>query len=261
MRPYWVIGRVPPTAGRKEPVDLRSMLCLDGSATLPIVSVERLSPCRIASQGESVGLFSKKTKAQTYVPEFEPAPQVAARVKPTMPAFDDPDDVTRWETFHSANSLLVVLKDKFEECFEKAQKTEKAYAMGNTEFVDGVRQHEMSRKNFHDMGVKWESELGALLAELRVATLAAREQWQNLLFLLPDNATSLPPSVDHDIVQILGWSTTHGVDLEIMNPMISNALLYMDSDFGSTLQSFWAENGRISALADRLNAQFNQANQ
>ncbi len=168
---------------------------------------------------------------------------MAAPVEPTMPAFDDPDDVTRWETLHSANSMLAAMMEKYQECFEKADMTEGAYAMGDAEFVDGVRQHEISRKHFHDMGVRCESELGGLLAELQVATLAAREQWQNLLFLLPGSA-------DNDIMKIADWSMSHGVDSEVMSSLVSNSM-FINCDFGTTRQSFWAQNDRIVAIMNQ----------
>lgn len=190
-----------------------------------------------------MGLFSKKKTTQPYAPDLEPATQVAAPVKPAMPAFDDPDDVTRWETLHSANSLLAAMMDKYQECFEKAEMTEKAYAMGDAEFVDGIRQHEISRKNFHDTGVWCESELGGLLAELQVAMLTAREQWQNLLFLLPGSA-------ENDIMKVADWSTSHGVDSEVMSTLLSNSM-FINCDFGTTRQSFRAQNDRIVAIMNQ----------
>lgn len=198
----------------------------------------------VTRQGEKVGLFSKKKTTQTYTPEVEPAPQITAPARPVMPTFDDPDDVTRWEALHSANSLLAAMMEKYQECFEKADMTERAYAMGNAEFVDGIRQHEISRKHFHDMGVRSESELEGLLAELRAETLAAREQWQNLLFLLP------PGSADNDIMKIADWATSHGVDSEVMSSLLSNSM-FINCDFGTSRQSFWQQNDRIVAIMNQ----------
>lgn len=190
-----------------------------------------------------MGLFGKKKTTQTYTQDVEPVPPVAAPVRPAMPAFDDPDDVTRWETLHSANSLLAAMMSKYEECFEKAELTEKAYAMANAEFVDGVRQHEISRKNFHDQGVLWESELEGLLAELGAAMSAAREQWQNLIFLLP-------ASSENDIMRIANWSTSHAVDSQVMSSLLSNSM-FVNCDFGTTRQTFWAQNDRIVAVMNQ----------
>lgn len=217
---------------------------LDGTAAgpYPLHSVLRAVRGHSASGGR-MALFSKKKTTQTYAPEFESAPQVAAPVKPAMPAFDDPDDVTRWETLHSANSLLAAMMEKYQECFEKADRTERAYAMGDAEFVDGVRQHEISRKNFHDMGVRSEGELEGLSAELRAATLAAREQWQNLVFLLPGSA-------ENDVMKIAEWSMSHGVDTELMSSLVSNGM-FINCDFGTTRQSFWEQNDRIVAIMNQ----------
>lgn len=193
-----------------------------------------------------MGLFSKKKPAQTYAADPPPQP-VAAPVPAPPPAFDDPEDATRWEMVHSTHSLLTAMMDKNGECFEKADMTERAYAMGDAEFVDGVRQHEISRKNFHDMGVRSEAELQALLVELQAATTAARDQWQNLLFLLPAG--------DNDVLRIADWCMSHGVDSEIMSSLLSNSM-FINTDFGTTRQSFWAENDRIVAIMNQ-----NQANQ
>lgn len=189
-----------------------------------------------------MGLFSKKKPTQTYI--ADPVPQPAAPVQAPTPVFDDPDDVTRWEMVHSASSLLAARMDKYQECFEKAERMEKAYAMGDAEFVDGVRQHEISRKSFHDMGVRSEGELQALLVELEAATTAARGQWQNLLFLLPAG--------DNDVMRIADWCMSHGVESELLSSLLSNSM-FINTDFGTTRESFWAENDRIVAVMNQAN--------
>lgn len=190
-----------------------------------------------------MGLFSKKKTAPAFqTQDSEPAP--VAPVRPAMPTFEDPNDATRWETVHSAEALLVAMMEKYEECFQKADMTEKAIAMGNAEFVDGVRQHEISRKHFQDLGVQMDGELNGLLAELRNVTSAAREQWQNLLFLLP--------GTDNDIMKISDWCMSHGVPSETMTSLLSNAM-FINADFGTTRQSFWAQNERVLAVLNQAN--------
>jgi hypothetical protein len=189
-----------------------------------------------------MGLFSKKKAKQTYA--REPEPQPAAPIQAPTPVFDDPEDATRWEIVHSANSLLAARMDKYQECFETADRMEKAYAMGDAEFVDGVRQHEISRKAFHDMGVRSEGELQGLLVELQASTTAAREQWQNLLFMLPAG--------DNDVMRIADWCMSHGVDSEIMSSLLSNSI-FINTDFGTTRQSFWTENERVVAVMNQAN--------
>lgn len=197
---------------------------------------------RIEAEDAAMGLFSKKSTQIIVAEEFDPAPQSTAPVQLAAPAFDDPDDVTRWEMVHSANSLLAAMMAKYQECFEKAELMERAYAMGDAEFVNGVRQHEISRKNFHDRGVQLERELDELLLELRASTSAAREQWQNLVFLLPGS--------DNGVMKIGAWCISHGVDSEVMSSLIGNGV-FINTDFGATRQSFWTENDRILAVLNQ----------
>jgi hypothetical protein len=155
------------------------------------------------------------------------------------PTFDDPEDATRWKMVHAVRFSIDQMMDKYQECFEKAELTEKAYAMANTEYVNGVRQHELSKKSFAEMGARTEGELVGLLAELRTATLTAENQWKDLLFLLPGSG--------NDVVKISSWCMSHGVGSDVVGSVIGNGM-FIHTDFGSTRQSFWTENERVASV-------------
>lgn len=159
--------------------------------------------------------------------------------EPPAPEFDDPEDALRWQMVYSLRATLAQMVDKNSECFDKAELVEKAYAMANAEYVDGVRQHEISRNNFRDHGVRSEQELGVLLGELRQITLTAQNQWKDLVFLLPGS--------DNDVMKIANWCMSHDVDSEVLSSVVSNGM-FVNTDFGLTRESFWAENDRVAAV-------------
>jgi len=183
-----------------------------------------------------MGLFSKKKSTQAYA--VAPPPPAAPAQAP-MPVFDDPNDATRWELIRLAYSSIVAVGDKYKECFNKAGKTEKAYALGDAEFFNGIRQDEASRKAFHDHGIQSEGALRGLLVELQALTKGAQEHWQNLLFLLPPG--------DDDLSRLADWCMLHGVDSEVTALLISNSF-FIHTNFGTTLQSFRAEDERVTAM-------------
>jgi hypothetical protein len=158
---------------------------------------------------------------------------------PPAPAFDDSEDALRWKLVHSLQSSLAEMMNKNSQCFDEAELVEKAFAMANTEFVNGVRQHEFSKTTFRQRGEEAEYDLKRLLAELREATLAAQDQWKNLVFILPGS--------DNDVMKIANWCMSHGVGSEVLSSVVSNGT-FVNTDFGLTRASFWAENERLTAL-------------
>jgi len=175
-----------------------------------------------------MGFFGKKKATLAYVVAPQP-PAAPVQAQAPMPVFDDPDDVTRWEVIPLANSSIVAVMDKYDECVEKAGKTEKAYALGDAEFFNGIRQHEASRKAFHDHGIQSEGALRGLLVELQALTKRAQEHWQNLLFLLPQG--------DNDLARLADWCMLRGVDPDVRVRLISHAFVVW-TNFGTTLRSF-----------------------
>lgn len=171
---------------------------------------------------------------QSPVPSAEPVPSAA----PPAPASGDPEDALRWKLVSSVHSAIVEMMAKYEQCFEKAEFVEKAFNVANAEFVNGVRQHELSKASFRAHGLSEERELEGLLAELRAATGTARQQWNDLLFLLP--------AAENDVMRFANWALPHGVDSELFSFILSNAV-FTNTDFGLTRESFWTENERVIA--------------
>jgi hypothetical protein len=72
-------------------------------------------------------------------------------VEPTAPTFQDSEDALRWKMVHSVHGALEEMMAKYQQCFEKAEDVEKAFGMANTDFVNGVRQHELSQAAFRNL--------------------------------------------------------------------------------------------------------------
>lgn len=196
-------------------------------------------------EGDKFGeLMSEFLAGQLKPQQFVGTPQTlvsdGVSAKPSAPTtFEDPEDALRWKMVHSVHGALQEMMDKYSKCFEMAERVEKAFGMADAEFVNGVRQHEISRDSFRQLGVRSERELQALLAGLRETTVAAQSQWQDLIFLLPGS--------EHDIVKISTWCMSHGADPETTSSLVSNGM-FLYTDFGLTRETFWTENERVLAV-------------
>lgn len=195
-------------------------------------------------EGETFGkVMSAFLKGQLKPRQVVGTPQSLASsgvsVEPPAPEFEDPEDALRWKMLHSIQSALAAMMDNYQQCFETAETVEKAYGMANAEFVDGVRQHEISREHFRNMGVRWEGQLVSLLSDLRETTSAALNQWKNLMFLLPGS--------DNEAMKVSNWCMSRGVDSEVASSVVGNGI-FAYTDFGLTRQSFWTENERVISV-------------
>jgi len=193
-----------------------------------------------------MGLFGKKKPRQVVgTPQrpvsdglpSQPAPPPA--VEPSVPAFDDPDDATRWKMVHLVESSMAQMMNKYQRCFEAAQNVEKGFAMANADFIQGYRQNEISKENFRKSAVATERELESLLGDLRTATLGAEEQWKDLVFLLPGS--------ESDVVKLSNWCMSHGIDSKVMSSVVTHGI-FIHTNYGLTKESFWVENDRVTTL-------------
>src|ERR1700722_9482971 len=90
---------------------------------------------------------------QTLVSDVVPA-------KPSAPTtVEDAEDALRWKMVHSVRGAIEEMMDKYSKCFEMAERVEKAFGMADAEFVNGVRQHEISRNSFRKLGLRSDREL------------------------------------------------------------------------------------------------------
>jgi hypothetical protein len=198
-------------------------------------------------EGEKFGqimsaFLAGKLKPQQVVGTPQSLAASAVSVEPPAPEFEDPEDALRWKMVHAVQTALAEMMDRYQECFEKAEKVEKAFGLANAEVVDGVQHHPISRENFRKMGVKLEEELARTLAELRERTSSAASQWKDLVFLMPAG--------ENDIMKIGNWCMSHGVSSETSSALISNGA-FIHTDFGLTRESFWTENERVLSVLNR----------
>jgi hypothetical protein len=191
--------------------------------------------------GSAMSAFLKgQLKPQQVVGTPQALVSAGFSVAPPVPAFEDPEDALRAKMVYSVHGALEEMMNRYSQCFEKAEAVEKAYGMANTAYVNGVRQHELSQASFRGLGVRSERELEGMLAGLREATVAAQNQWRDLLFLLP--------GTEHDIMRVSTWCLSHGIDSEVVGSLLGNSM-FVHADFGLTRDSFWAENERVIAAA------------
>ncbi len=154
----------------------------------------------------------------------------------SVPEFQDPDDALRAKMVLTVQTSYAAWIDKYQQCLDKNSSVENAFAMANAEFVDGVRQHEISRNYFRETAVTLQRELEGLLVELRALTISAHNQWKDLLFLLP--------GPNDDLMKIANWCESHNYDSEWILTSISLPM-YFKSDFGLSRESFLAEEVRL----------------
>lgn len=160
-------------------------------------------------------------------------------VEPPAPTFEDPDDLLRWKLVHSLQASLAELMKKHTQCVDKANYVQKCSSIANAQLVNGVPPAEESRRAFRMTAVKGERELEGLLGELREATIAAKYLWKDLVFLLPGS--------ENDVMKIMNWCISHGVDSEVWSSIATDGVL-TQTDFGVTMESFLAENDRVIAV-------------
>lgn len=183
-------------------------------------------------------LLDQLTSQQASTPAPMPMPR-APLPAPAAPLFDDPQDARRWKLMSSLDATLSAMMAKNSECFDTAEQVEKAYAMADSEYVNGIRQHEISRQNFRTHGTQSEHRLSGLLAELRSLTLVAQGQWNDLIALLPGD--------EPDVMKIANWAMSHRVDTAVLSSVLANGM-FLNTDFGMTRASFWAEDERVAEV-------------
>lgn len=129
----------------------------------------------------------------------------------------------------------------YEECIEKADNSEKARAMSQTEYVNGVQQHPISKRNFASMADRLEGELTSLLQKLRELSAKGQGVWSDFMFLAG--------GPNSDFSTAIMWCTEHGIDSSTVSTIAVNGL-FLRCDFGLTKASFLKENERLTAAME-----------
>ena len=158
------------------------------------------------------------------------------------PVFEDPWDDLRWKMVLTVRSSVVEILDKHNQCLEAVDNVQRAYAMANSEFVEGVRQHEISRNHFRELGRNLERELEGLLIDLHNTLADGKDQWSKLLSILPE--------AENDIMKLVKWCSLYGIDSDLRNTVIVNAFMFY-GDWGTTIDSFLTEEKRICEILKR----------
>jgi hypothetical protein len=147
-------------------------------------------------------------------------------------------------TKEMAYSLAAMCKEAsrlYDECIEKADNSEKARAMSQTEYVNGVQQHPISKRNFASMADRLEAELTPLLQSLRELSVKGESEWSNFMFLAG--------GPNSDFSTALMWCNEHGIDPSTVSTIAVDGL-FLRCNFGLTKASFLKENDRLTAAME-----------
>jgi hypothetical protein len=145
----------------------------------------------------------------------------------------------RKEMAYSLAAMCEEASRLYEECIEKADNSEKARAMSQTEYVNGVQQHPISKRNFASMADRLEGELTSLLQKLQELSTKGQRMWSDFMFLAGG------PNSDFSTAMI--WCAEHGIDS--VSTIAVNGL-FLRCDFGLTKASFLKENERLTAALE-----------
>lgn len=161
-----------------------------------------------------------------------------ASAAPAAPAPANSEDELAKETAYSLAAMCEEASRLYNECIDKADKSEKARAMAQTDYVNGVQQHPLSKQSFAGMADRLEGELTSLLRELHELSAKGQRVWSNFMFLAG--------GPDSDFSTAMMWCTQHGIDSSTVSAIAVNGL-FLRCDFGLTKASFLTANDRLAA--------------
>jgi len=145
------------------------------------------------------------------------------------------------EMAYSLAAMCAEASRLYEECIEKADNSERARAMSQTDYVNGVQQHPISKQSFAGMADRLEGELTSLLQELHELSAKGQGMWSDFMFLAGG------PNSDFSTAML--WCTQHGIDSSSVSTIAVQGL-FLRSDFGLTKASFLKENDRLTAALE-----------
>jgi hypothetical protein len=163
----------------------------------------------------------------------------AAPPAPAAPANSE-EEMTK-EMAYSLAAMCEEASRLYEACIEKADKSYSARAMSQTEYVNGVQQHPISKRSFASLADKLEGELTPLLQELHELSAKGHSVWNDFMFLAG--------GPDSDFSSAMMWLTQHGIDSSTISSIAVNGL-FLRCDFGLTMASFLEENDRLTAAME-----------
>ncbi len=189
-------------------------------------------------------LFGKRREvhspsATTPVAAPEPPPAPAAPAAVATPASSE-EEMTK-EMAYSLAAMCQEASRLYDECIDKADKSEKARAMSQTDYVNGVQQHPLSKQSFAGMADRLEAELPLLLQQLRGLSANGESRWSDFMFLAG--------GPNSDFSTAMQWCIQHGIDSNTVSTIAVQGL-FLRCDFGLTKASFLRENDRLNAAME-----------
>lgn len=172
-------------------------------------------------------------------PTAEPPAAPASPAVPAAPANSE-EEMTK-EIAYSLAAMCKEASRLYDECIEKADNSEKARIMSQTEYVNGVQQHPISKRNFASMAEALEAELTPLLQNLRELSVKGESVWSNFMFLAG--------GPNSDFSTALMWCNEHGIDPSTVSTIAVDGL-FLRCNFGLTKESFLKENDRLTAAME-----------
>ncbi|HTU05187.1 MAG TPA: hypothetical protein VMG13_06495 [Trebonia sp.] len=163
----------------------------------------------------------------------------AVPAAPAAPANSE-EGMTR-EMAYSLAALCEEASRLYNECIEKTNDSEKARALSQTDYVNGVQQHPISKRTFASMADGLEGELTSLLRKLHEVSAQGESVWSNFMFLAGG------PNSDFSTAMM--WCTEHGIDSSTVSSIAVDGL-FLRCDFGLTKASFLKENDRLTAAME-----------
>jgi hypothetical protein len=177
--------------------------------------------------------------AKTSPVDPESAWTSAVPAAPAAPANSE-EEMTK-EMAYSLAAMCQEASRLYEECIEKADNGERARAMSQTDYVNGVQQHPISKQNFASMADRLEGELTSLLQKLHELSVKGQSVWNDFMFLAG--------GPNSDFSTAIMWCTQHGIDSSTVSTIAVNGL-FLRCDFGLTKASFLKENDRLTAAME-----------
>jgi hypothetical protein len=198
-----------------------------------------------ASGGTPVPFSMIGARPQTTEPAPPPAaspaqaPDTAEVAPPAAPATSE-EEMTK-EMAYSLATMAREASRLYEECIDKADQSDRARVMSQTDYVNGVQQHPISKQSFANMASRLEGQLINLLQTLHELSARGRGMWSDFMFLAGG-----PKS---DAATAMQWCTQHNLDSDTISAIAVDGL-FLRCDFGLTRESFLEENQRLSAAME-----------
>lgn len=191
-----------------------------------------------------MGIFGKRRTGRKGDDEVATGQGLDSPTQVPIPEALLPGDETVWELISFLNNRLPILLESLESCQDTAKKAENAEAVARMEFVNGVRQHDMSKAAFAERAKSLDQALSEQLRGLRDGTEEVRPRWEQL--------TSLTAGGKPGLEGLTDWMISRRVDGGIVGTVFAYSFIF-HTNYGDTRSTFWAENERVNKILEAAN--------